>query len=180
MLTRVQGLLWHAIASPCCHQWPQTSNQFAFTDYMPDAAGEIIGSDVDATQKERLMLARVGQGQFRKQLLSRWGTCSVLGCGPDTELIASHIVPWRTCANNKERLDVNNGLLLNPNLDKLFDRGLISFADDGALLTSGNLDRDDATTLGLRPGMQLRKVRPGILKYLARHREGRNWRDLTA
>ncbi|MGF6664833.1 ssDNA-binding Zn-finger/Zn-ribbon topoisomerase 1 [Paraburkholderia atlantica] len=159
---------------------PQTSNQFAFTDYMPDdAAEEIIGPEVDATEKERLMLARVGQGQFRKQLLSRWGTCSVLGCGPDTALIASHIVAWRTCANNMERLDVDNGLLLSPNLDKLFDRGLISFADDGTLLVSGDLDRDDAIALGLRSGMRLRMVRPGILKYLARHREGTNWRDLT-
>jgi hypothetical protein len=159
---------------------PPPSNQFAFTDYIPDdAAEEIIGPDVDATEKERLMLARVGQGPFRKQLLLRWGTCSVLGCGPDTALIASHIVPWRTCANNAERLDVNNGLLLSPNLDKLFDRGLISFADDGALLVSGDLDWEDAIALGLRPGMRLRTVRPRILKYLSRHRENKNWHYLT-
>ncbi len=165
---------------PHAVETPRSSNQFAFTDYMPDdAAEEIIGPHVNGTEKERLMLARVGQGQFRKQLLSRWGTCSVLGCGPDTALVASHIVPWRSCLNNRERLDVNNGLLLSPNLDKLFDRGLISFADDGALLVSGDLNRDDAVALGLLPDMRLRTVRPGILKYLARHREGTNWHHLT-
>lgn len=74
---------------------------------------------------------------------------------------------------------MNNGLLLSPNLDKLFDRGLISFADDGALLISGDLDQNDGIALGLRPGMRLRTVRPGILKYLARHREGTIWRDLA-
>jgi len=45
-------------------------------------------------------------------------------------------------------------------MDKLFDRGLISFADDGALLVSDELDRDDAIALGLRPNMRLRIVRP--------------------
>ena len=39
-------------------------------------------------------------------------------------LIASHIKPWRV-SNNNERLDVYNGLLLLPNLDKLFDKGYI-------------------------------------------------------
>jgi putative restriction endonuclease len=48
-------------------------------------------------------------------------------------LIASHIKPWCEC-DNAERLDGNNGLLLSPHIDKLFDRGWITFTDAGDLL----------------------------------------------
>ncbi|HHQ4786468.1 HNH endonuclease [Aeromonas hydrophila] len=48
-------------------------------------------------------------------------------------LIASHIKPWSE-SDNAERLDGNNGLLLSPHIDKLFDRGCITFTDAGDLL----------------------------------------------
>jgi len=95
---------------------PESSTPLAFTDYISDsAASEIIGP-VSETEKERLLLARVGQGSYRKKLGARRATCSVLGYGPETTLIASHIVLWRECEANAERLDPDNGLLLSPNL----------------------------------------------------------------
>lgn len=165
-------------AHPQAVRAPPQSNQFAFTDYISEqAAEEIIGS-VTITEKERLLLARVGQGSFRKKLLDRWENCSVLGCGPETALVASHIVSWRTCKTNEERLDPNNGLLLSPNLDKLFDRRMISFSDKGSLLVSPELHPNDTIALGVRPGMRLRYVPRGIVKYLTRHREGTEWSEL--
>lgn len=153
----------------------------ASPDYISDeAVSEIIG-DVGATEKERLVLSRVGQGQFRERLMNRWERkCSVVGCGPQAVLVASHIVAWRACQTNKERLDVDNGLLLTPNLDKLFDRQLISFQDDGQLVVSLALDRNDARALGLRPDMRLANVPSGILKYLERHRGSTDWKRLGA
>jgi transposase len=50
-------------------------------------------------------------------------------------LRASHIRPWRD-SDNEARLDGENGLLLTPTIDHLFDRGFISFEDDGRLLIS--------------------------------------------
>jgi len=50
----------------------------------------------------------------------------------------SHIKRWRN-SNNSERLDVYYGLLLTANLDALFDRGLVSIADDGAILISSKV-----------------------------------------
>lgn len=154
---------------------PGRSTQLAFADYISDKAAEEIIGPVSATEKERLLLARVGQGSYRKKLVARWASCSVLGCGPETTLIASHIVPWRECETNEERLDPDNGLLLSPNLDKLFDRKLISFSDTGALLVSPALAPTDAAALGIRQEMRLRKIPPGALKYLARHRDGVQW-----
>lgn len=163
---------------PLAVEDPRRSNQPAFTDYISDqAAEEIIGS-VGDTEKERLLLARLGQGWFRKKLLHRWKTCSVLGCGPETALVASHIVSWRACKTNNERLDPDNGLLLSPNLDKLFDRRMISFSANGVLLLSPDVRPADAIALGIHSGMRLRSVPPGIVKYLIRHREGIEWSEI--
>jgi hypothetical protein len=163
----------HPLAVPS----PQNSVQLALTDYISDeGAAEIIG-EVTSTEKERLLLARVGQGLFRKKLVSRWKSCSVLGCGPETALVASHIVAWRSCLTNQERLDQNNGLLLSPNLDKLFDRQLISFSDAGILLISPELNKNDAKAFGVRQGMRLREVPKGIVKYLLRHRGSKAWKE---
>jgi len=63
-------------------------------------------------------------------------------------LKASHIKPWRTCETARERLDGMNGLLLTPDADHLFDRGFISFGDEGEVLVSNRADREDLRRLG--------------------------------
>ena len=50
-------------------------------------------------------------------------------------LVASHCKPWRD-SDNQERLNGDNGLLLTPSIDHLFDRGFIGFEDDGTLIIS--------------------------------------------
>jgi hypothetical protein len=74
--------------------------------------------------------------------------CRVSGVANDQFLIASHIKPWRT-ATNQERLDGQNGLLLCPNIDFLFDRGFISFSDEGTLLVSPVADTGCLRRLGV-------------------------------
>ena len=41
-----------------------------------------------------------------------------------------------------------NGLLLTPDADHLFDRGFISFKDDGEVMVSPRVNRDDLRRLG--------------------------------
>ena len=90
-----------------------------------DPAFQDFVEDLSETEREAMIMARVGQGPFRDALIRRWGGCSVTGCGAHELLIASHIKPWSKCTTPAERLGAANGLLLTPNLDKLFDRGLI-------------------------------------------------------
>jgi hypothetical protein len=87
------------------------------------------------TDKHALILARRGQGKFRSavQLVER--ACRVTGVERAEHLIASHCKPWRD-ATHDERLNGENGLLLTPTIDHLFDRGFISFGDNGQLLIS--------------------------------------------
>ena len=71
-----------------------------------------------------------------------------------------------------KRLDPHNGLMLAPHIDVLFDRGLITFTDDGALVTSPELSEDTATKLGLPRNADVGRFRGEQAVYLARHRAG--------
>jgi hypothetical protein len=84
--------------------------------------------------------------------------------------MASHIKPWR-CATNLERLDRHNGLLILPQYDKLFDRGFISFKDDGGILTSPALPKDKFDLLGIRQEARLTRVVSGHRPFLSFHRD---------
>jgi predicted restriction endonuclease len=86
------------------------------------------------TEAERLVIQRIGQDIFREALMDYWGgRCPMTGITEPGLLRASHIVPWADCTD-PQRLDVHNGLLLSALWDAAFDRGLISFADDGTVL----------------------------------------------
>ncbi|WP_323931799.1 HNH endonuclease [Aeromonas caviae] len=95
---------------------------------------DIKASTLEVTEKLQLSKARIGQGNFRRDLEKIETACRVTGVTNKALLIASHIKPWSKCDNNAERLDGNNGLLLSPHIDKLFDRGWITFTDAGDLL----------------------------------------------
>ena len=92
-------------------------------------------TDIGATQIEQLVKARRGQGIFKANVRLNEQACRVTGMTDPRLLIASHIKPWAKC-DDREKLDGNNGLLLSPHIDRLFDSGLISFSDDGAILIS--------------------------------------------
>lgn len=49
------------------------------------------------------------------------------------KLIASHIKPYRSCTKEEE-FDVNNGLLLSKEMDYLFDKGYMSFDENGCVI----------------------------------------------
>jgi HNH endonuclease len=88
------------------------------------------------TEKEQVILARRGQGLFRQNVQHLERACRVTKVDRPEHLRASHCKPWRDCETNEERLSGENGLLLTPSIDHLFDRGFISFESNGALLVS--------------------------------------------
>lgn len=103
---------------------------------------------LEDTTKKSVIMARRGQGAFRANVESVESECRFTGVTNSALLIASHIKPWRSCHSVQERLDGNNGLLLTPNADLLFDRGFISFEDSGEVLVSPRVDRTDLRRLG--------------------------------
>jgi len=105
---------------------------------------------LDATTKQRVIDARLGQGFFKERIYEFERSCRLTSVETPGLLIASHIKPWRLCETALERLDGANGLLLTSHVDLLFDRGLISFSNSGEVILSPKLSLYDLDLLGLR------------------------------
>jgi len=111
----------------------------------------------------------VGQGYYRQQIREKWNdACPLTGLTLPGLLISSHIKRWSEC-NDEERLDRDNGILLSPNADALFDKHLISFADDGSLIVSRLISDEVLRRMGIDTNVQI-EVSPGMRKYLEHHR----------
>jgi predicted restriction endonuclease len=125
-----------------------------------------------ATEVERLTVQRVGQDIFRAALLDYWGgRCPLTGITDPALLRASHIVPWAECDTDAQRLDVHNGLLLSALWDAAFDAGLVSFADDGTVLTAVALSAAACAALSSsRLSSAAMALTPGHLVNMTRHR----------
>ncbi|MCQ2240007.1 HNH endonuclease [Treponema sp.] len=100
-------------------------------------------SSLKPTEKEMIIKARIGQGDFRKSLIEKYaGKCIITGINDKRLLVASHIKPW-SVSNNQERIDVENGFLLSPLYDKMFDLGLMTFTDEGQIKLSSTIKQNN-------------------------------------
>jgi len=153
---------------------PETKAEPDPTDEMEDPAEDPnfqrLLDTLDPTECEALLKARVGQGDFRNALIKRWGGCAVTGCRMTELCVASHLKPWSRCESRRERLTVANGLLLIPTLDKLLDRGLITFDQRFRIKISPYLPVGIALQLNINPNLTLQRPHhPDILPYLHWH-----------
>jgi hypothetical protein len=147
-----------------------------YKEYLTDISGEELAEDINqiiidkaipTTEKTTYINARVGQGKFRQGLIDMWRGCAVTGF-PDTRfLVASHIKPWKV-SNHTERLNPYNGLLLLPNLDKVFDLGYITFAETGKILIHKELE--DYSRLGVTKSLKI-NIAENHQENMAFHRE---------
>jgi hypothetical protein len=126
-------------------------------------------TDIGETQKRQLILARRGQGVFKANVRLNEPKCRLTGVTDPRLLIASHIKPWARCSD-REKLDGCNGLLLSPHADRLFDRGFISFTDDGLLITSPDLDHSILSSWGIDYDAKVGPFSPEQASYLDYHR----------
>ncbi len=143
-------------------------------EVVDDALEAAVKSDtaLETTEKEALVKSRSGQGLFRERVEDLEGPCRVTGLSEPALLIAGHIKPWRSCESAAERLDGHNGFLLAPHIDRLFDRGFISFDDDGEVIVSTMLAASVIECLQLSAHLK-KNVGPfseQTKKYLAFHR----------
>jgi predicted restriction endonuclease len=106
-------------------------------DYWEHRLEQAVAQDVSIpeTDREAIVRSRRGQGLFKQRVLQHERRCRITGVEKETHLIASHCKPWRD-STNEERLDGENGLLLTPSIDHLFDRDFIGFEDSGRLIIS--------------------------------------------
>jgi hypothetical protein len=153
----------------------QQANEMGVVGYQRMAAEAEVNNDpqstdISETTRQALIDARIGQGKYRSSLMKLWGRqCAVTGCPIEELLIASHAKRWAD-ADNRERLDPYNGLLLVANIDRLFDAGMISFSDEGAMLVGHRVERSELESLGVPNGSRLRIVHSRHIPYFKAHR----------
>lgn len=132
----------------------------------------IVDPAVRDTERTALVQARRGQGIFRDNVRVIERACRITKVERQEHLIASHIRPWRD-SGNEARLDGENGLLLTPTVDHLFDKGFISFEDDGRLIVSPVTDPVSLRRMGIdhAAGINAGAFSQGQRHYLDFHRE---------
>lgn len=129
---------------------------------------EIETKQLQGEEREVLIKVRVNQSAFRKLLMRRYTHCYLCDVDDESLLVASHIKPWAK-SSHAEKVDVNNGLLLCPNHDKLFDRGYISFDNGGHIVISDELSKNCAISMNIKNDMQIELSNDNI-KYMEYHR----------
>ena len=129
-------------------------------------------STIQATEREALVLARRGQGRFREGVQRLESRCRITHVDRPEHLRASHCRPWRDCSN-EQRLDPENGLLLTPSIDHLFDRGFISFSGEGRVLVSPVAHRESLVKMGIAVDRKIEVggFTPGQRGFLEYHRD---------
>jgi len=132
----------------------------------------LSNDEIPETTRQALVLARRGQGLFKKNVQQIERECRVTKIDRIEHLRASHCKPWRDSSNN-ERLDAENGLLLSPDVDHLFDRGFISFEDTGNVLISPVVHQESIRKMGLEEALRknVGGFTDGQKSYLSFHRE---------
>lgn len=119
--------------------------------------------------KKQIVKARIGQGKIRNRLFEERHCCELCGIGQKELLVASHIKPWAECAKG-EQGDLNNLLLLCAMHDALFDKGFITFDEEGKMLVSETLSEKEHKKYLLDKSMKI-KITDGNREFLRYHRE---------
>lgn len=136
-----------------------------------EAEREIVQKEnIGPLEKLNLVKSRRGQGIFKTNVKLYEKQCRVTGLKDKTHLTASHIKPWRK-SNDQEKIDGNNGLLLSPHIDRLFDHGFISFADSGEILVSSKLNPEVFKFWNIDSHLNVGAFSTEQCEYLRYHRE---------
>ena len=119
--------------------------------------------DFSEEDKTKLQKWREQQWAFRLSLLKGYGEhCCISGVSNKDFLIASHIVPWSVDKEN--RLNPQNGLLLNVFLDKAFDKGYITIKSHDFTVSVCNKITDPELQKRLTPIQGFRIHLPSNIK----------------
>lgn len=140
----------------------------ALLDY--DESNLLLNEDIGDTSKSIQTKIRIGQDRFRKNLLKHLRFCPITGIDETKILLASHIKPWALSSNN-ERLDVYNGFIFSPTIDKLFDKGMITFENNKELIISPSLSKKNTEFIGIESKIYKNLPIENRISYLEFHRE---------
>lgn len=135
--------------TPLVFTYGKPKNKIEAEDAGEYGAALKLAEKPDNAKRTELRNARDGQGLYRKRLLDQCHYCPITGISDDRLLIASHIKPW-AASNDKEKVDPYNGYMLSPMIDKLFDKGYITFTANKRMYISDQISNYVWKQIGLR------------------------------
>lgn len=139
---------------------------------LADPQADLQENSPNVTERKGLVTTRVGHGAYRKRIIHRWEyKCAVTSFDKLNVLVASHILPWSE-SSDQQRLDVNNGILLSPTYDALFDRKLISFENTGKIILTESIDIEALKKIGVTGNEKIKNLSRYNMEYLDIHRKG--------
>jgi hypothetical protein len=159
-----------AIAAPTTVEGSAVLTEHPFAAEVDGELAILRQANLTVTEKEQLIIARRGQGRFRENVLRVEPKCRLTGVTDPDHLIASHIKPWKD-STNEERLSGDNGLMLGPHVDHLFDNGYIGFTDVGDLLVSPRCPAAVLQAWGISDAINVGPFRLVQRSYLKFHRQ---------
>lgn len=175
---------WESKKEPCKSAKDNYANSFHTLDtvnksyYLLEDDTKRLVEEIDDTisklhlegkEREALIKVRVNQSVFRQNLIQKYHKCCLCLVDVPSMLVASHIKPWSE-SEKDEKLDADNGLLLCPNHDKLFDQGYITFDDNGAIVISEEVNQRMQMCMNISPDLKI-DLSQGNKKYMKFHRE---------
>ncbi len=176
------GIIIDTIGSPArsCREEARNLSMHDSTEQFANAVEEQVeqfmaekvqqDSELPDTTRLAIVKARVGQGLFREEVSKVERFCRLTGVEDSDHLIASHIKPWKD-SDNRERLSGQNGLMLTPTPDHLFDKGFISFEDDGRLLYAPRANREALDKMKIpKEGFNAGRFTSAQVDFLRYHR----------
>lgn len=127
---------------------------------------------ISDTERLALISSRIGQGLFKQRVMQIEKNCRITKVENAAHLIASHCKPWRD-STDYERLNGENGLLLTPSIDHLFDRGFIGFENNGRLIISPVAHRLSLVRMGIETESEINvgTFSSGQREFLEFHRD---------
>lgn len=131
--------------------WQRKSDPLVFTYGKGKDKVEYIKDKNEEEKNKGIRQARDGQGRYREQLLEQCHFCPITMISDERLLIASHIKPW-AASNDIEKIDPYNGYMLSPMIDKLFDRGFITFTENRRIVLSEFISQYTWKQIGLKNG----------------------------
>ncbi|MBN1051609.1 hypothetical protein DV092_06005 [Clostridium botulinum] len=129
---------------------------------------EIILKKVKNKFSKATVKVRTSQKKFRDELIDKYGCCQICGIDEPNLLKASHSKPFSVC-NNEESVDVYDGLLLCDKHDGVYDKGYITFDDQGNIIVSDKLSKENIKRLNLTYDIKI-ELEQEHIKYIKYHR----------
>lgn len=170
---------------------PNSETYFFFRIFLDHEFRSIIHSNDEINRQTSQSRSRIGQSYFKEKVHDHMPKCPFTNIDEWKLLRASHIIPYKICETEKtwkthnaippkykrkglknyHSIDKLNGLTLSITYDYLFDKGYITFLDNGQIICSSLFEDKTWDNLRIDESKKYNILPKGREKFLEYHRK---------